>query len=243
MWEFVGLAVVGYVTGVVGFVTGMASIVSFPALLAFGLSPVAANATNTVSLIAIGVGATARAGEEIKGRGRELYEWIALSAVGGAVGAALLLIGSDAVFAAVVPFLVALGGVALLLQPRILALHDHRHAGIFTVVGLFAVSIYVGYFGAGGGVLFVALLLLTRAESIHSATVLKSFFLGIANLVAAIGFAFFAPVHWGVAAALALGALAGGWSGPPVAKLIPADVMRIGVGVGALGLAAWLFFR
>ena len=83
--EFLGLVAAGYGAGLIGFVAGMASLVSFPALLAVGLSPVAANATNTVALVGVGIGSTVRAGEELTGRGRELWSWVVLFALGGAL--------------------------------------------------------------------------------------------------------------------------------------------------------------
>ena len=65
----------------------------------------------------------------------------------------------------------------------------------------------------------------------------------VANLVAAIGFAAFGPVHWGAAAAMALGAVAGGWCGPPVVRRIPPDVLRVSVALAGFGLAVWLAVR
>lgn len=72
-------------------------------------------------------------------------------------------------------------------------------------------------------------------------TALKSLLLGIANLVAAVGFAFFGPVHWLAAVVMGVGSLAGGWSGPPVVRVIPPRMPRIGVGLAGFGLAGWLW--
>ncbi|MBY6569440.1 TSUP family transporter, partial [Rhodococcus sp. BP-154] len=110
-------------------------------------------------------------------------------------------------------------------------------------VGLFFVAIYGGYFGAGAGVIFLALALVCTSDSIWRASILKSFFLGVANLVAAVIFAFSGEVNWLAALALGIGAFVGGYSGPPVVKVIPPTVLRIGVGLCGLGLAAWLFLK
>lgn len=240
MLDLAFLLAAGFATGVVGFVTGLASIVSYPALLAAGLAPVSANVTNTVALVAVGIGSTASASQEIAGRGRTLVWWSVAAAVGGIVGAVVLLLSPTGAFEAIVPALVAVASVALLLQPIV-----RRHLGEADMprvvpVGVFMIAIYGGYFGAGAGVLFLSLMLLVTSETLWSATVLKSFLLGISNLIAAIGFAAFGPVHWAAAAALGCGALAGGWCGPPIVKVIPPDLLRIGVGIGGLGLAAWL---
>ncbi|WP_026306609.1 sulfite exporter TauE/SafE family protein [Smaragdicoccus niigatensis] len=241
--EFAGLVLAGYGAGLIGFVAGMASLVSFPALLAAGLTPVAANATNTVALVAVGIGSTVRSGEELAGRGRELRTWIIVFAIGGGLGCALLLLSPPSSFDAAVPFLVALAGLALLLQPRLQRLHSSVHHERMTAIAMFLVAVYGGYFGAGAGVMFLALLLAARDESMHAASVLKSFLLGVANLTAAIAFCIFGPVHWWASLAVAIGAFLGGWTGPPVVKALPQDKLRIAIGIGAFGLAAWLFFR
>ncbi|NMO01220.1 sulfite exporter TauE/SafE family protein [Gordonia sp. TBRC 11910] len=234
------LVVAGFATGVVGYVTGLASIVSYPALLAVGLSPVAANVTNTVSLVAVGVGATAKASGKLFERGRTLAIWSACAAAGGIVGAVLLLASPADAFQLVVPYLVGAASIALLAQPIV-----RRHIGDAQVphiipVSVFLVSIYGGYFGAGAGVIFISLLLVFTAETMWDTAILKSFLLGVSNLVAAVGFAVFGPVNWTAALALGAGALVGGWCGPPIVAVIPPTFLRIAVGIGGLGLALWL---
>lgn len=252
--EFGLLVVAGYFAGLVGFVTGMASLVSYPALLAAGVPPVAANVTNTVAMVAAGVGATTKASGEIAKDGKQLIRLAVVSALGGLVGAILLLVAPEGSFETVVPFLVAFASVALLLQPRLRKLSG---GGEFPTSGtgargtaqrlypvfLFFVAVYGGYFGAGAGVIFLALALICTSDSIWRASILKSFFLGIANVIAAVVFAFSGDVDWLAALALALGAFAGGYCGPPVVKVIPPTVLRITVGVLGLGLAAWLLWK
>lgn len=110
-------------------------------------------------------------------------------------------------------------------------------------VALAVVSIYGGYFGAGAGVIFLALTLICTSLSMWRATILKSYLLGVANLVAAVVFAVTGHVHWVAAGAMALGALLGGWCGPPVVKVIPPTVLRVTVALAGLGLAGWLALR
>ncbi|RRQ25019.1 sulfite exporter TauE/SafE family protein [Rhodococcus sp. Eu-32] len=273
--DFGLLVVAGFFAGLVGFVTGLASLVSYPALLAAGLPPVAANVTNTVGLVAAGIGATANASSELAKDGKQLVRFAAYSAIGGLVGALVLLWAPAGSFEIVVPFLVAFAAVALLLQPRLRLLaggptqgHGRGAGGTtqghgsgaggpaqghgsgaggtaqrFYPVGLFFVAIYGGYFGAGAGVIFLALALVCTSNSMWRASILKSFFLGVANLVAAVIFAFSGEVNWLAALALSIGAFVGGYSGPPVVKVIPPTVLRIGVGLCGLGLAAWLFLK
>ncbi|MFD6062214.1 sulfite exporter TauE/SafE family protein [Rhodococcus wratislaviensis] len=237
------LVVAGFFAGLVGFVTGLASIVSYPALLAVGLPPVTANVTNTVAMVAVGVGALSNSTREVADTGPKLWRWALYSAAGGLVGAGILLVAPAGSFEAIVPFMVAFAALALLLQPRLRALAGGRDMPRAYSVSLFVVAIYGGYFGAGAGVIFLAIALILTSEKIWRATILKSFLLGVANLVAAIGFAVFGPVHWGAAAAMAIGALAGGWCGPPVVRRIPPSVLRVVIAIAGFGLAAWLWVR
>ncbi|WAM17085.1 sulfite exporter TauE/SafE family protein [Rhodococcus sp. JS3073] len=237
------LVVAGFFAGLVGFVTGLASIVSYPALLAVGLPPVTANVTNTVAMVAVGVGALSNSTREVADTGPKLWRWALYSAAGGLVGAGILLVAPAGSFEVIVPFMVAFAALALLLQPRLRALAGGRDMPRAYSVSLFVVAIYGGYFGAGAGVIFLAIALILTSEKIWRATILKSFLLGVANLVAAIGFAVFGPVHWGAAAAMAIGALAGGWCGPPVVRRIPPSVLRVVIAIAGFGLAVWLWVR
>jgi len=237
------LVVAGFFAGVVGFVTGLASIVSYPALLAVGLPPVAANVTNTVAMVGVGLGALSSSSREVVDTGPKVWWWTLYAALGGAAGALVLLVAPPGSFEAIVPYLVGLAALALLLQPRIRNLADGRDLpGVFSVA-VFVVSVYGGYFGAGAGVIFLALILICTSEQIWRASILKSYLLGVANLVAAVGFAVFGPVHWVAAAAMAVGAFAGGRCGPPLVRRIPPNLLRMGVALAGFGLAGWLALR
>lgn len=236
------LAVAGYAAGLIGYITGMASLVSYPALLAVGLGPVAANVTNTVALVPVGIGSTAQSGRVLLDGGRRrLAAAIAVSLVGGTVGAVALLNAPPGVFVAVVPFLVAIASIALLAQPllrRVAGRHADRPSIWYG--GLLVVSVYGGYFGAGAGIMLLALARVLSSEPHWRATLLKSLLLGVSNLVAALIFVVGGPVHPAAAVAMGIGCLAGGWCGPPVVRRLPAEPLRIAVGIGGLGLAVWL---
>ncbi|MGV9795586.1 sulfite exporter TauE/SafE family protein [Gordonia sp. NPDC003422] len=239
------LVVAGFGAGLIGYITGLASVVSYPALLAVGLTPIAANVTNTVALVAVGVGSTAQSGRALlDGDRRQLVGGAIASLIGGVVGAVLLLVTPAGAFEAVVPYLVAIAALALLVQPalRRLATSHAERPSVF-LLGVTVIGIYGGYFGAGAGIMILALLLVVTSEPLWRAALSKSLFLGIANTVATIGFMIFGPVHWWAALAMAVGCLAGGWCGPPVVKRLPAGPLRIAVGLGGLGLAVWLALR
>ncbi|GAA4390913.1 sulfite exporter TauE/SafE family protein [Tsukamurella soli] len=241
--ELALVAVAGFAAGLVGFVTGLASIVSYPALLAVGIPPVAANVTNTVAMVAAGAGSVTNSASALAKDRRALVPQAAICVAGGAVGAAILLAAPAASFAAVVPVLIVIASVALLLQPRLREHAGDRTFPVLYPIGLFLVSVYGGYFGAGAGVMVLALNLICTSQSFWRASILKSFLLGLANLVAAIGFAFFGPVHWIAGLVMGVGAFAGGWCGPPVVRRVDQRYLRIAVALCGFGLAAWLAIR
>ena len=158
-------------------------------------------------MVAVGIGSFAKSGRVLladdgmsagPGTGaKSLAQAGLLALAGGAVGAGILLLSPDKVFVFVVPYLVALASIALLLQPRLRARMGERASHpAWWLVGVFTVSIYGGYFGAGAGVMFVALAMVLTALPLWRATLLKSALLGIANAVAAVGFIIFSEVHW-----------------------------------------------
>lgn len=238
------LVLAGVATGLIGYLTGLASLVSYPALLAAGLSPVAANVTNTLALIGIGVGATTRSARLLGGRGRrQLGVQVAIALAGGATGAVLLLLGGNAVFARVVPWLVALASLALLVSPRLRALHGSADSRGAALVALFPLCVYGGYFGAGAGVMYLAIMLVLTADDLATSMIVRSVLLGVSNLAASLVFLGFGPVNWAAAVALGLGCVAGGNLGPAVQRLIPPAVLRVVVALCGLGLAGWLAVR
>jgi len=160
------------------------------------------------------------------------------------VGAALLLSTPPGVFGRVVPYLVALGSLALLLQPRLSA-WQARHVAVgknwLLPVGLVSLSVYNGYFGAGAGVMVLTLLLVTVNQYVPTANALKNMLLGVATFVAAAVFVFFGPVRWIAAAPLAVGMFAGSTAGPAVARHVPGNVLRVVVALTGFGLALRLW--
>jgi uncharacterized membrane protein YfcA len=221
--EVLGLLGVGVVAGVVSTVVSLASIVSYPALLAFGLPPLTANVTNTVALLFTGLGAAFGSRPELTGQAPRVLRLGWLTALGGATGAGLLLVTPSETFEQIAPWLI--GGASLLLvrPPRG---EPHGDRGPLMRLALFAVAIYVGYFGAAGGILMLAVLSSMLGGGPAKINALKNVLSGMANAVAAVGFAVFGPVDWAAAAPLAAGFLLGGWFGPKIARRLPGQSLR-----------------
>jgi uncharacterized membrane protein YfcA len=236
------LLAAGIAAGVASTVVALASIVSYPVLLALGLPPLAANVTNTVSLVLAGAGSVAGSRPELAGQGRRLWRFGVLGAGGGAAGAAALLLAPAGSFERVVPVLIGGASLLLLVQPAIpgLTARPGGERSVLLKAAMLVVAAYVGYFGAAGGVLLLAVLGIMVDETMARLNALKNAVNGVANLVAAAGFALFAPVRWSFAAPLAAGFLAGGWIGPKLARRIPGQVLRVVVAIGGVVLAVRL---
>jgi uncharacterized protein len=240
------LVVAGFIAGVVGTAGGITSLVAYPALLAVGVPPLAANVTSSVALVGSGASSALRAGPEVAGHGRTLRRWVPPVAVCSLLGAVLLVVTPSALFDRVVPFLVLTGAGLLLAQPRIAAWQRWRDRpvprGAYGVAGA-GVALYNGYFGAGSGILLIALLALTVEPVLRRANEIKNVVLVASDLLPAVLFAVVGAVVWRAALPLGLGALAGGLVGPSVARRLPERALRLFVGGSGVVLAVYLFLR
>ncbi|MDD7918290.1 sulfite exporter TauE/SafE family protein [Actinomycetospora callitridis] len=242
--DVVLLVVAGLGAGLTGSMAGLASLFSYPALLAIGLSPVAANQTNTIALAVSSVGSMLGSRPELRGQAPRVLRLLPLTILGGAVGAGLVLLTPSDAFALIVPFLVAGASLVLLWPPRIDAAPVATRGGrAATVVGVVAVGVYSGYFGAAAGVVMMALLVRALADSLVRVNAVKNVLLGASNAVAAIAFAVVGEVAWSAALPLTCGLLVGNYCGPAIARRLPPTVLRIGIAVAGLVLAGVLLQR
>ena len=232
------LLVAGVAGGLAGSIAGLASVATYPALLATGLGPVAANVTNTVSLMAYTAGSVTGSRPELTGQAPRVRRLGAAALLGGATGCGLLLLTSEATFERIAPLLIAGASLAILTRPRPAA--HPAHGSAWLPAGVFLVGIYGGYFGAASGVIMLALLLLGTGELLPRANALRNVLLGFANGVASIGFALLAPVEWLAIVPLAAGLFAGGRLGPVVVRHAPAGALRGLIGLAGLTLAVVL---
>jgi hypothetical protein len=239
----------GTAAGIASTVFSLASLVSYPVLLALGLPPLTANVTNTVSLVLTGAGSAIGSGPELTGQASRVRRFGTVSVLGGAAGAAALLLSPAHSFELVVPALVGVAAVLLLFQPQVKSLSARKRVGERSVpltVALFAAAAYVGYFGAGGGVLLLAVLGVMVDEALTRVNAIKNVISGLANFVAALGFAVFAPVRWSFVLPLAAGFLIGGWTGPKLVRRMPPGGLRVVVAIAGFGLAVklgWTAYR
>ncbi|HYT24880.1 MAG TPA: sulfite exporter TauE/SafE family protein [Actinomycetota bacterium] len=238
------LAGAALAAGAVNAVAGGGSLVSFPALLAVGYPAIDANVTNTVALCPGYFGGTLGYRRELSGQRARVRALGATSVVGALLGAFLLVISSPELFKLIVPFLIFLACGLLAVQPWLARLvqgrgrprrAEHRPVALYGVQ--FLAAVYGAYFGAGVGIMMLAILGIFLSDSLQRLNALKGLLSLVINVVAAAYFALFAHVAWLAAALMAPAALLGGQVGVLLARRLDDRVLRVlviafGVAVG-----------
>lgn len=236
----------GFGAGVLSSTVGVASLLSFPVLLALGVPPVVANVSNTLGLAPAGLSGSLGYREELRRHPRIAGTVVATCAVGSVAGALLLLALPPGVFERVVPWLILLTCLLVGVQPRVTAWLRSRSAsapvrrhglGPATTVAATVVGAYGGYFGAGAGVMMVAVLGFGADLDLRVANALKTLSLAAANVVASVVFVLVADVDWAVALTLALGSVVGGYAGARVGRRLHPTLLR--GAIVAAGLTAF----
>lgn len=216
--------------GAVNALAGGGTLISFPVLTAIGVPSVNANATNTVALCPGYVGGTYALRADIAATGEPLRTRIAISAAGGLVGALLLLFTSNDLFRAIVPWLILLSCVLLAVQdPLRRWVIGHRGEGRMASLelgGVFLAGVYGGYFGAGLGIMLIAVLGLFSNVPFVQLNAVKQPLAAAINLAAAGFLVFSGKVEWTLAAVMAPAALVGGGLGGQLSRVIPARTFR-----------------
>lgn len=235
----------GVLGGAVNAIAGGGSLITFPTLVAVGLSPVSANVTNTLAMCPgwIGAGLAQRRG--LAGQGRRAALLLPVAALGGALGALILLHTSARAFETAVPFLILLAaglvGLADPLRTWLLGRTHPARAELLAAVPVGAAAVYGGYFGAGMGVMLIAALGIVLTDGIARLNAIKQVVSLVVNLAAAVVFIALGPVHWLAAGVLACGTLVGGAIGGTFAARVPARVLRAGiVAIGVIVASVYL---
>ena len=257
----------GIGAGFVGYAVGASSLVSYPALLAFGIPPVLANASNTVGVVGTGIGGVMGARKELKGQAVRSITYVVIGAFGGVAGAFLLLKLDPSVFEFAAPVLILLSSLIIAINPRgrmqakqaaadATAQLKHIEATEATEaakrattptaphrppeqlvqpmsqdswwvwLGVAAVAIYSGYFGAGAGTLALAVLDAAKIGPFHKINALKTLIGTGANISASVVFIIQGAVDWPAAIMLCIGCFIGGYIAPSITRKIPANIMR-----------------
>jgi len=220
--------------GFINSIAGGGTLVTFPVLTAIGISPVAANVTNSVALTPGLLSGVYAQKDEFQTQKKTLWKILPFSILGGILGAILLLNTSERSFEILIPYLILLATALLAFQTPIKKMIIARAAKTKTqhssmailAVFVFIASVYGGYFGAGLGVILMAILGLLLKDSLTKLNVLKQAISFSVNLIAAIYFCFSGKVEWMVALVMIIGSITGGTIGGKLASKIKPNTLK-----------------
>lgn len=217
---------------------------TFPALLLAGVPAIPANATNNAAMW-LGVVASARGyREEVRTYRRAIAPAIAVSLVGSLGGAVLLLHTPPAIFTRMIPWLLAFATSVFALSPLLTKPHPgtRPHTPVQLLLQ-FAVSMYGGYFGAGMGILMLAILSFSPLPSMNAMNGVKNVLAVVINGIALVPFVLAGIIAWPFALLMAIFAMIGGYAGSRLFRLVPSRITRLAVLAIGAGMSAYFFLR
>jgi uncharacterized protein len=250
-FELVLVIIAALAAGMVNALAGGGTLITFAALTAIGIPPIAATVTNTVALSLGYIGATFAQVKQLKGQRKRVLLIVPVAIVGSLIGALLLLSTEERLFRAVIPFLILFAAALLAAQDSIrawLLRRSNRNGSaalsptwILLPVGL--TGIYGGYFGGGLGVILLAVLGLLLEDSLTRLNALKQVLTVSINMTATFFFVFSDKVLWPVAATMAGAALLGGACGGRLAGRVNPSMLRWIVVIIGVIVAIFYFVR
>lgn len=242
------LVLAGFAAGGMNALAGGGTFFSFPALLAAGLPPVTANATNAVALWPASLAGAWAARASLRPLGGYLVPLLIAGLAGGLLGGLLLLVGGDAVFAKLIPWLLLLATALFAASPwlsRWLAARRGEAAqpphSPLSLVAHVGVSIYGGYFGAGMGILQLAAFSI-EGHPLARSNALKNLISAVIYSVATATFIIAGRVSWYELVILLVGATVGGYVGGALGQRLPASLLRALVIAVGSGMTAYYFW-
>lgn len=242
LWLLTGVA--AFAAGVLNAIAGGGSFLTFPALVFAGIPPLAANATSAVAVSPGYLGSTLGFRSELQALPRSLLRReILIAALGGLIGAGLLLVTPAPVFAGLVPWLLLFATALFAAGPKLAQRNAGQGYATWRSPGLMLVAIYGGYFNGGLGILLMALYTLAGESRLNTVNALKNLNSFVLSLLSVAAFAVAGVIVWPLAIWMMVLATAGGWAGARLAKRLPVLWVRwLVIGTG-LSMSAVFFAR
>ena len=247
---YLWLVAASFIAGVINAMAGGGSFISFPAMLAIGVPPIQANATNTVALWPGQLTSVWALRTDLR---RDLVAVVVTASIVGGIGGAVVLLRTPQItFMHMVPWLLltasALFGISGPVSRWLRRRSDQPHAERMpSMVTLFLVIIpvtfYIGYFGAGAGFLLMSALALFGIEDMNALNSLKVLAACTSNFCAVVTFIFGGAIVWHYCLISMVFAAIGGYAGAHYSRRMNPDVLRaVVVSIGCV-MAAYFFWR
>jgi uncharacterized membrane protein YfcA len=233
--------------GAANALAGGGTFLVFPALLLAGIASIKANATASLALVPGSIASAWVYRDSVKAvSARFLITMSIASLAGSFVGSLLLMNTSNNTFSHLVPWLLLMAATVFTIAPWLrkmaAGLKGHQSLAV-VIVGQFLVAGYGGYFGAGMGVLMMALYLAASEMDVHTAAGIRTICAAAINVLAVAIFAWKDALDFRVGVPMLLAGIAGGYWGAIVVKKLNGESVRRGILIYAWGLTAWFFVR
>lgn len=249
-WHYLWLVAASLIAGAMNALAGGGSFLSFPAMLSMGVLPIQANATNTVALWPGQLTSLATLKSDVR---KDLLPVVCLTSVlGGVTGAIVLLRTGQETFERLIPWLLLTGTIIFGLSGtisrwmRARSAEPHRERtprNLPLFCALFPICFYIGYFGAGGGLLVMTILALFGIESMHALNAMKIVVACLSNLVAIVTFIASGAVLWHYCLISMIFAATGGYVGARYARRMNPEMLRLFVVLTGCVISAYFFWR
>lgn len=247
------LAAASFFAGSINAIAGGGSLLSFPTLIQVGVLPVQANATNTVALLPAEITSATAYRHELRPYRSILLPLVVASLSGGILGAALLMRVGQEIFLRMVPWLLLAATLTFALGPFLQ--HKLAHSGetrshelgplarILLPIGIFVVCLYVGFFGAGSGLLIMGVLSIAGIQSVHEVNALKTIVTSLSRSIAAVAFVLYGVIVWHYAILMMIAASVGGYATAHIARKHKPHGIRAMITVIGFLVTAYFFWK
>jgi uncharacterized protein len=248
------IGIAAFCAGAMNSVAGGGTFLSFPALLAVGVPPISANASNSVALWPASLSGAWAYRTELARYKRYLIPMGIVSLIGGIGGGLLLLTTKDATFSKLIPWLLLFATILFAFSGKISSVlrrgrtqqqpgDAHANSSAVSLAGQAVVSVYGGFFGAGMGILMLASLAMSGHDDVHEINAIKNLLSAIIYSVTVITFVIAGAVSWPSTIIMLATATLGGYWGASIARKIPAIWLRRFIITVGCVLTVYYFYK
>lgn len=222
----------GLAAGISNGIAGGGTFITFPTMMAMGIPALTSNVSGSVGIVTSTIGGLRSFRWDLSSQKSVVMSLLPSCIIGTATGCALLLVGSPNTFRSVIPWLIGAGTILFACSPLITKRlahleQDHASRKVILYVGIFLVSVYGGYFGAGMGVLLLAVMAISLPYDIKELQGIRYLIALVINVSAALIFVFRGHLNTDAVYMILLGALIGGYLGANLIKRLSPNMVRV----------------